>query len=341
MNHRANLNPVFAILASLLLVSLLTAHGRSEELFTLAVIPDSQQEVLKPDDDRLPKRMEWLVAHRESLKLKMVLHTGDLLNWDTPDHLQYERASAALAVLDRAGLPYAVGLGNHDTAATMVGGSAAPGNVNANLRNTSTFNTYFPVARFKALRGVYQTGKVDNAFHTFVAGGLDWLVLNLELWARTDAVNWARTVLRDHPGHNVIVITHSHLNARSAIEPTKGGDGDNSPQYVFDHLLKEFANVRVVFSGHTGSHGYRKDSGARGNTIHQFLQCYHDNMANPVRLFEIDTRQDTIRTWVHCPSTGQNKNDGSAMTITGVGWIRAGSSARTGASASTAPSQPD
>ena len=36
-------------------------------------------------------------------------------------------ASAGLAILDRAELPYVLTLGNHDTAATKEGGSAAPG----------------------------------------------------------------------------------------------------------------------------------------------------------------------------------------------------------------------
>lgn len=318
----------FPTFARLLLISLLAISARAEDKFTLAVIPDSQQEVLKPDDDRLLKRMEWLVTNREALNFKMILHVGDLLNWDTPDHIQYERASAAMAVLDKAGLPYAVALGNHDAAATQVGGSAAPGKVNTNLRNTTTFNTYFPPARFKALGGVYETGKVDNAWHTFSAGGLDWLVLNLELWARTGAVSWAKSVLRDHPNHNVIVLTHSHLSAKSAIEQTKGGYGDNSPQFVFDQLLKESANVRLVFSGHVGSHGYRTDVGTHGNTIHQFLQCYHDNFDNPVRLFEIDAKQGTIQTRVHCPSTGADKSDGSTMTITNMSWVRAGTSTK-------------
>ena len=314
---------VSVAITGLLFFSLLTSHAAGEDKFTLAVIPDSQQEVLKPDDDRLPKRLEWIVANREALNLKMVLHVGDMMNWDTPDHIQYERASAAMTVLDKAGVPYAVALGNHDSAATKVGGSAAPGKVNTNLRNTSTYNTFFPLARFKALGGVYEPGKIDTAYHTFSAGGLEWLVLNLELWPRAGAVDWARTVLEKHPGHNVIVLTHSHLNAKSGIEPTKGGYGDNSPQYVFDHLLKEFANVRLVFCGHVGSQGYRKDEGANGNTIHQFLQCFHDNFANPVRLFEIDTKQGTIQTHVFCPSTGQDRSNTSAMTISNVNWVRA------------------
>ena len=105
----------FIRITGLLLLSLVTFCTHGEEKFTLAIVPDSQQEVLKEGDDRLQKRMEWVVANREALNIKMVLHVGDLMNWDTPDHIQYERASAAMAVLDDAGPPYIVALGNHDT----------------------------------------------------------------------------------------------------------------------------------------------------------------------------------------------------------------------------------
>ncbi len=236
MQLAPRLSPLGPLTAILLLGVWLTLPAYAEDKFTIAVIPDSQQEVLKEGDTRLPARLKWLARNRKDLNLKMVLHVGDLMNWDTPDHIQYERASDAMTVLDKAGIPYACALGNHDTAAVKVGGSAAPGNVNANLRITTNYNRFFPLARFKALESVYESGKVDNACHTFHAGGLDWLVLNLELWARTGAVDWAESVLQKHPYHNALILTHSHLNGKGGIEQTKGGYGNNSPQYGFDRF---------------------------------------------------------------------------------------------------------
>jgi 3',5'-cyclic AMP phosphodiesterase CpdA len=282
------------LLAALLAGALLASGPRAalaQDTFTLAVVPDTQQEVLDAKDTRLKDRFQWLVDNRARLNLKMMLQSGDFVNWDTPDHFQYERASDALTVLDKAKLPYSLAVGNHDTAATKVGGSAAPGNVNTNLRNTSTFNIYFGVGRHKGLEGTHPPGKVDNAFQRFTAGGLNWLVINLELWARTPAVEWAKKVVETHPDDNVIIVTHSHLTSGSTIEQRNGGYGDNSPQYVFDNLIKPYPNVRLVFSGHVGTHGYRTAKGAKGNTIYQFLGTYHSNVDNPVRLVEIDTQK--------------------------------------------------
>jgi len=63
------------------------------------------------------------------------------------------------------------------------------------------------------------------------------------------------------------------------------------------------------------------DPRADGKPIYQFLLCYHDNLANPVRLLEIDVPHGAFETWVYCPSTGEQKQDGSAMTITNVSWV--------------------
>lgn len=314
--------PVLVVLAGILALCGVAGLGHGQEKFTLAVIPDSQQEVLKPDDDRLANRMQWLVAHRQALNLAMVLHVGDLMNWDTPDHIQYERASQAFKLLDDAGIPYAIAVGNHDTAATKEGGSAAAGKTNTNQRNTTTFNTYFPARRLNVVGRSWQEGKVENAWRTFRAGGLDWLVINLELWARAEPIEWARKVIDEHPHHNVIVLTHAFLTGKGDIQANNGGYGDQSPQFIFDNLIKPCANVRLVFSGHVGTHARRTDKGDHGNTVYSFLQCYHDNITNPVRLFEIDVKRKTITTRVYCPSIEKNKEDGSTLTVEDVEWVQ-------------------
>lgn len=264
-------------------------HVRGE-VFTLAVLPDVQQEAAA--GTRFQERLQWLADNR-------------------------------------AGIPYATAIGNHDTAAVLEnGGSAAPGNVNLNLRNTEKYNRYFPLTRYTRLAGTYEPGKIDNACHTFTAGGLDWLVLNLELWARTGAVDWARKVIADHPHHNVIILTHAHMNKDGTIQQDNGGYGDNSAQVVFDRVIKPFANVRLVFCGHAGVQAYRTDTGTQGNPIHEFLLCYHDRETNPTGLVAIDTQKGTLTLRVYCPSLNRDKNDGSARTLTGIPWVQPAAATR-------------
>ena len=199
------------------------------EVFTLAVMPDTQWEA-GPDSKQFVNRLEWLIAQKQALNLKMVLQVGDLENWDSPDHDQFARMSERLKVLDAGGIPFAMAVGNHDTAAAKTGGGAAPGDQKVSVRETSTFNQFHPASSFKNLKGVMEEGKSDNAFHTFEAGGMKWMVLNLEVWPRTQVLEWAKSVVETHADHNVIVLTHSYLSANSQIEATNGGYGENSPQ---------------------------------------------------------------------------------------------------------------
>ncbi len=299
---------------------LMPSAAPAEDAFTLAVLPDVQQETSGP---RFVNRLQWIVNNRAAQNIKFMMQCGDMMNFNLDS--QYAFMSEGLKTLDNASFPYATCIGNHDTAAVREdSGSAAPGNVNTNLRNTTKYNAYFPTTRFRSLTGTYEAGKIDNAYHTFSAGGLNWMVLNLELWARTGPVNWAKTVVANHPNHNVIILTHAHLNSDSTLQQNNGGYGDNSPQYVFDNLIKQYANVRLVFCGHVGSHGYRTDTGVKGNKIYQFLQCYHDNATNPTRLIQINTASGTLKSSVYCPYTNATKTDGSSFTVTGVSWVQPG-----------------
>jgi hypothetical protein len=266
--------------------------------FTLAVMPDTQQEVF--GGNRLTNRAQWLVDNRDELDLRFVVHTGDVVNWDTPDHVQYENASASLRVLDDAGIPLAMAIGNHDTNATGEGGAARPGlDARQEVRNTATFNRYFPTTRLKP-EGTWEEGKVDNAYQLFSAGGEDWMLLSLELWPRPEAVQWAQDVVAAHADRNVIVVTHSYLEADGTIRQD-GSYGATSPQALYDSLISVHPNIRIVLSGHTGTSAHRVDTGADGNTVVSLLGGFHSPASNHVRLLEIDTAADTLTTRIFSP----------------------------------------
>jgi hypothetical protein len=270
--------------------------------FSIAVIPDTQQEV--GTDTRFTQRNQWLVQNRTTTDLRYVIHTGDVVNWDTPTHNQYEVASKAMKVLDDAKVPQSLAIGNHDTAAVGVGGSAAdPTRTRQLVRDTSTFNSYFNVNRYPNINGTYEPGKIDNNYTTFKAGGYDWMVVTLELWPREGAVNWAKNVVATHPNHNVIINTHSYLEGNSTIGQS-GSYGEKSPQYVYDNLTKVYPNIKMVFSGHVGEAGYREDTGVNGNKIVSYLGTFHSGSTNPVRLLEIDTVKGTLTNKISGPSNG-------------------------------------
>ncbi|GAA2167192.1 metallophosphoesterase [Pedococcus bigeumensis] len=264
--------------------------------FSFAVIPDTQPEV-KAQDPRTDKRVAWLVAHREQLNLQWVLHSGDVQDWDTPDHQQWVSMSTRFAALGRAGIPFIASPGNHDTAAVCVGGGSCPGaDTLVTVRDTTLWNTYYPPSYF-GFEGLAEPGKSDNGFRTFRAGGDDWLVLSLELWPRQQVIDWATSVVASHPHHNVIVLTHMFLEKDGSISTTNGGYGATSPTQLWD-ALKGFPNVVMTFSGHTGQVFSGSAPAADGHPVAMFLQAMHAPDTNPVRIVTVDTAAGTIATQV-------------------------------------------
>lgn len=274
-----------------------TSAADADGKFSIAVYPDTQQEV--GSDSRFVDRATYLVAKRKALDLRFVNHVGDVVNWDTPSHGQYRVAQQAMVPLETAKIPYSLSIGNHDTQATGVGGSARdPRRTKQQQRDTSTFNAYFKADRQGAVRGAFEAGKVDNTFSTFNAGGKKWLVLNLELWPRVAAVAWAKNVVATHPQHNVIVSSHNLMSGNGGISGPAAATayeyGDVNPRYLFDHLILAYPNIRMTLSGHVGSAAQRVDTGQHGNKVVSYLQTFHSNTDNPTRLIEFNVKTNSV-----------------------------------------------
>lgn len=280
--------------------------------FSLAVIPDTGNET-SSTDSRFLNRATWLAANKASLDLRYALQVGDLTNWGNVVPAQFAKASADIAPLEAA-LPWAGAIGNHDTAAVCVGGSACPGmDASKTVRDTTAYNEAFPVSRFGNIQGTFEPAKVDNAYRTFRAGGVDWLVLNLELWPRSAVVSWAKEVVVSHPNHNVIVLTHAYLEADGSISGSNGGYGATSGTYLFDNLIKVYPNVKLVVTSHVGTSASRTDVGVNGNKILSLLQHFHSS-TNPVRLVEIDTAAGMVTSRVYAPYTDTSYPNFSTST---------------------------
>ncbi|MDB5263238.1 MAG: metallophosphoesterase [Adhaeribacter sp.] len=289
--------------------------------FVLPVLPDTQVEV-RAKPEMFYSQLNWLVQKKDSLKLPMVLHVGDIVDFDNVSH--YETASKGFKILDSAQVGYALAVGNHDTEAVGENsGSAAPGNVNQNLRKTTKFNSYFPVSRFTMQKGRYEENKSDNAYYTFKAGKLKWLVLTLEFCARQGPVDWANKVIAANSKHNVIILTHFHLTSKGEINQTNAGYGDLTTQAIYDKMIRKHKNVRMVLSGHVVTSATRVDKGEHGNNIYQILQNYQslDSGGGYIRLLEIDRKAKTISGKMYSPYYKTEKDDASKFTFTDVDFL--------------------
>lgn len=294
------------------------AQGDSK--FSIAVVPDTQNESNSASDPRFSDRANWLIQNKADLDLRYAIQVGDLVNWGNVAPQQFSNMSTKLKPLEAA-MPWAGAIGNHDTAAVCLGGSSCPGAVaSQTVRDTSAYNAAFPVSRFPNLKGTFEPGKIDNSYQTFGAGGADWMILSLELWPRATAVDWAKGVVATHPNHNVIVVTHAYLEADGSISESNGGYGAKSPRYLYDNLVKLYPNIKMVLSGHVGDAADRTDTGVNGNKILSFMQTYH-SATNPVRLVEIDTAAGAVSSRVYAPYTSTTY-PGDSTATTGLNFIR-------------------
>lgn len=299
--------------------------GDGDGRFTIATYPDTQQEVFGWAGSRFLDRSNWLVSQQSALDVRFVIHTGDVVNWDTDAHEQYVIAEAAMDPLEEAGIPYQLSIGNHDTLATgPAGGARDSKRTREYQRTTSTFNQFWKPSDYQALAGVFEDGKVDNTYSVFSAEGATWLVLNLELWPRAGVVDWAEGIIAAHPGDNVIIQTHSFLDGSANIDGagqslTRWAYGDSSPQYVYDRLVAPYSNVKIVMSGHVGLAASTVVTTDAGNRVAFLLQTMHSNTDNPVRLSQVDVAAGAIETRIYSPEDGVTLDD---KTLDGLAFIR-------------------
>ena len=317
-NRYFTLRLLFQVQFYLLVFATLASHAQK---FTIPVLPDTQNEVADRQEMFL-SRFSWIVEMKDSLNIPIVLHVGDIVNYDNQHH--WENAGKGFEILDKAGIPYALAVGNHDTEAVGKNSRGyAPGNINKNLRKTMKFNSCFPPERLTAQEGRYEENKSDNAFYTFKAIGLDWLVLSLEYCPRPGPVKWANKIISNHLNHNVIVLTHYHLNTNGDISEDNEY-GDLSPMQVYDRLIRKHKNILMVLSGHYGNSSWRNDKGKKGNRIYQILQDYQleDSGGAYLRLLEIDTEKSSISGKMYSPYYDKEKRDGSLIHFSKVNFIK-------------------
>lgn len=264
--------------------------GAAKKPFTIIVMPDTQS-YSRDFPDVFKEQAEWILEHADSIAF--VLHLGDIVT-NSANTTQWD-ASKAMYMLDGK-VPYIVVTGNHDLGT----------HGNSDTRQSGPFNSYFSYAKHSkasSFGGAYEVGKMDNTWHTFEAGGVNWLVLALEFGPRNKILDWAASIIEQHPYHKVILNTHAYMyaddtrmssgNPEHKWLPNTYGLGqqpdgtpipDNDPEHANDgeeiwtKLISQYPNTMMVFSGHVllGGTGTLVSEGIHGNKVYQMLSNYQN-----------------------------------------------------------------
>ncbi|RYZ29364.1 MAG: metallophosphatase [Chitinophagaceae bacterium] len=305
----------------LLLTLFLCACNSKMHTARIVLLPDTQTYAEKYPEV-LDSQINYLL--REQKNITLVLQQGDLTQ--NNNDREWQIIKNAFSQLDNK-IPYVLAAGNHDM------GSAA--GKFADVRNSTLFNQYFPSSHMSQLPhfgGLFEQGKMDNAYYQLQTGKIKWLVLTLEFGPRNAVLNWANELVSCHPNHTVIINTHSYLYSDS----TRQGPGDNwRPQnygvgkdrgdstvndgeQIWEKLVKQHPNVRFVFSGHILNSGVGTlvSFNTDGYPVYQMLANFQEGVKGSIRggngwirIADFDFKKKTISVSTYSPFINEFKDD--------------------------------
>jgi hypothetical protein len=287
---------------------LFTVALRADEPSTFKIIlaPDTQVYAMNYPDT-FYVQMKWIADHADDIAF--VLQQGDITNNNT--EAQWNVAAFSFRLLDGK-VPYVLALGNHDY-----------GKQGSTDSRNSLANQFFPdktYSKIKGFGGAFESGKIDNTWFTFRAGGINWLVLSLEFGPRNRILDWADQIVKKYPKHKIIVNTHAYRDNNDIrmkkgtnhhpqsypIGKMTGEDSVNDGEMMWEKFVSQYPNMMFVFSGHVVGKGVgrRVDKGKHGNDVYQILANYQVRKQGGegyLRILTLDLPNKTIDVKTYSP----------------------------------------
>jgi hypothetical protein len=240
--------------------------------FTVVVLPDPQNET-QYFPQVLNSQTKWIVNNQKALNIQMVLTEGDNIN-DGASTAQLQNLDAAFRLLENAGVPYLLAIGNHDYNGFNPKAS----------RNLSGFNQWFGPGRFAGkayFKGNFPAGSNANSYAVLTINGQQYLFITLEYRATSASLDWAESILAANPDKEAIVVAHSFVlknNRREDLCDDQDMPAANATGQATWMRLRKYRNITMFLSGHfTGGSGARRaDVGDNGNLVNQLFADYQD-----------------------------------------------------------------
>ncbi len=259
------------------------------------------------------RQIKWIVNNRTRRNIVYVGQLGDCVEHGDEYEVEWKRSDTAMKPLEDTaltglaeGIPYGICVGNHDQSPA---GSATG--------TTTFFNKYFGSARFKrrSYYGGYFGTNNDNSYELFSAGNIDFLVISFEYDPSTTnftriggALDWGENLIKNHPNHNVIVLSHYVLKADGSFSV----QGRNIYQ-----RFKVYPNFKFISGAHVvdSAEAMRKDT-YNGNTVYTVLSNYQgrENGGNGrLRIYEFDPATNNVSVKTYSPYTSTYETDSNSQ----------------------------
>jgi hypothetical protein len=274
---------LFALLISYEFVPLALAP---ESTFSVIWITDTQylSQTYPSDFDNT---CNWIISNKDTYNIKMVVHTGDIVN--TPSDLnQWENANHSMGILLDNGIPYCWDAGNHDDQSSWNG------------MNFKAFNASAMSQR------PYWLGDDSNGRSTavhFEFGNWNFIVVNLEYEASDPALSWANSILDSHPNSYAIVATHAYLDENCRYHQWS--------LHLQNTVLNNHPNVFMTLNGHYYSNGNanRTVIGNRYELFFNYQNLDSERGAATVRILTFNVLESKVDVKTYKIYSGQFATD--------------------------------
>jgi hypothetical protein len=272
----------------------------ASESFSMVWITDTQY-LSQTWPDYFDNATSWIVKNIDSLNVKMVVHTGDIVNTYS-DPTQWEHANHSIGILLDNGIPYCWDAGNHD-------------------KNTTTYNTVWMGQDYKAFNvslmeeKAYWVSDAEDGKNTAVHFDFDnwsFLVVNIEYDANDSVLSWASHLLDDYPKSYCIVATHAYLDGKCQYE-------NNAwvPRFQ-EEVLNDHSNVFMTLNGHYWLDSCTNHTAVGNRSELMFDYQNFSSAGATLRLLTFNMTEAKIHVKTYNPHTGQFVTDSDNEFTLGI-----------------------
>ncbi len=219
----------------------------------IVIVPDIQY--YTNNMDRI-KYLESIVGfcNNNQEKISFLIQTGDITNNNNPE--QWSNGHKQFFSKLPSSFPVVFCLGNHDY---------------GNNGKSAKRESFFPSELTPVRDEVMPLSLWDNYLRYVELNGKKMAILSLEFAPRNEVLEWADKIIKENSDIPIIILTHAFLNNDGQMfdmtDPQcnnkysqkyydMGGDYLNDSKEIFDKIIHNNSNVRMVICGHCISRNY-------------------------------------------------------------------------------------
>jgi hypothetical protein len=253
------------------LVQPYNAQANADSSFSIIWITDTQY-LSESHPTYYDNLCHWIVENKDTYNVKMVVHTGDIVNQEG-NHTQWINANQSMSILLDNQVPYCWDTGNHDYNSTCWIG-----------------NQYYAFNPQVMQAKPYWVSNEFDGMNTAVRFNVaDWdcLIVNIAFDANDSVLAWASNILDSNPQSHVIMATHAYID--------KQCNYDLWANNFKNTVLETNPNVFLTLSGHYHpTSGNRTRVGERDELLFNQQDAETQLGAASARILTFDTAKGTV-----------------------------------------------